>query len=199
MIAVGQKFGRWTVVAFVATSKLRCRCECGTERLVAACRLKSGESKSCGCFRRDIRRTHGLSKTPEHAAWSSMLNRCRCPSQQSYRLYGARGIRVCDRWQKSFAAFLEDMGRKPTPKHSLDRIDSNGNYEPSNCRWATAFEQQRNKRDSHFLTFNGETMCISAWSERTGFKQGTIWQRVKLGWPVEKVLTAPLCQTQRTA
>lgn len=119
-----------------------------------------------------------------------MIQRCTNPLMNVYRRYGGRGIRVCDRWMTP-DNFFADMGRKPTPAHSLDRIDSNGNYEPGNCRWATAKEQGRNTSRNHFLTFNGETRCVAEWEDHLGFKQGTIKSRVQRGWTIEQSLTLP--------
>lgn len=131
----------------------RCRCECGT--VVTVCCGNLGRTVSCGCLRDEkiatVRRTHGATGTPEFGAWQSMIRRCELPSQQNWHNYGGRGITVCKRWRHSFEAFLADVGYKPTPKHSIDRIDVNGNYEPGNVRWATASEQARNQRPRRSL------------------------------------------------
>lgn len=153
----GQKFGLWTVVARAPKRKQGnaiwwCRCECGAENAVSGGELKAGLSKSCGCRRAECNRlkaakhvTHGLSHTPEYTCWGSMRHRCRNPKSSKYADYGGRGISVCERWN-SFENFLADMGRRPTPAHSLDRINNDGNYEPGNCRWATPKEQMNNRR-----------------------------------------------------
>lgn len=103
---------------------------------------------------------------------------------------------MCDLWRRSFEAFIADVGNKPTPEHTLDRIDTNGDYEPANVRWATRKQQARNTRANHRLTFNGETLCLAEWAERMGFKYSTIVMRLKLGWTVEQALTAPLVPPQ---
>lgn len=127
----------------------------------------------------------------EYRAWSGMHTRTRNRRFKDWRLYGGRGIRVCERW-KSFANFFADMGPKPTPKHTLDRISSDGNYEPSNCRWATPKEQARNwSSRNRLLTFESETLPLSAWAERLGWCREVIRDRLNSGWSVECALTIP--------
>lgn len=132
-----------------------------------------------------------LAQTSTHKAWQWMMGRCFTKTQSTYANYGARGITVCARWL-SYENFLEDMGLRP-PGTSLDRKDNNGNYEPSNCRWATVDQQNANKRTSFFLTFNGQTMTAAQWERKVGFPYGLVWRRVKrLGWTSEKAITTPL-------
>jgi hypothetical protein len=152
----GHRFGRWLVVGFAGRGKKSaefwlCRCDCGSSGRVRSDALRNGHSRSCGCLRRDVSRESRLrhgerrTKTSEYTAWTNLLGRCTNHNQQNYRLYGGRGISVCERW-KQFENFLADVGRKPGPGYSIDRIDNDGNYEPGNCRWATASEQRRNQR-----------------------------------------------------
>lgn len=131
----------------------------------------------------------GQRPTATYSAWQAMKKRCCEPNHRSYKHYGGRGITVCDRWQ-TFDNFYADMGEQP-PGHTLDRIDVNGNYEPSNCRWATAHEQSRNRRTNRLIEFNGETLCVVDWARRVGIHQNTLWQRIITGWPVERALTEP--------
>lgn len=149
----GQSFGRWTVLnregkkgGFVSWL---CRCECGKRNVVASNSLRTGNSKSCGCYTLEKITTHGKNKNyviaPEYKTWHMMVQRCTNPNNDGYGDYGGRGIKVCDRWL-NFEDFYADMGDRPSLKYSLDRIDNNGNYEPSNCRWATQTDQSRNQR-----------------------------------------------------
>lgn len=153
---VGDVYGRLKVIeAFtneghIRNKQWRCKCSCGNEITVSKYDVRRGFTQSCGCLKRETtgtrRRTHGRSRTREHRIWRAMRTRCYNPNAGNYSDYGARGIAVCDRWNKSFAAFYEDMGKCPSDKHSIDRIDNNGNYEPGNCHWVTHSEQCRNRR-----------------------------------------------------
>ncbi len=127
--------------------------------------------------------------SPEYRIWSGMIQRCHNPNGTGFKLYGGRGIRVCDEWRKSFSVFLAHVGPKPSPSHSIDRIDPNGHYQPGNVRWSTPKEQQRNRRDNRNLTFNGETRCVSEWAEVLGIHANTILFRLENGWTVEESLS----------
>lgn len=126
---------------------------------------------------------------PEYRWWQNMLNRCRNPITPAYRNYGGRGIAVCERWL-TFENFLADIGPRPSPKHTLDRIDNARGYESGNVRWATKAEQMRNTRRNTWITAFGETMCGADWAQRNGLSPGTISTRLKMGWPSEWVVTA---------
>jgi hypothetical protein len=130
-------------------------------------------------------------KTPEYEAWQSMKARCLNPRHRFFKHYGGRGIKVCEQWRQSFANFVADMGPRPSPDHSLDRIDNNGHYGPGNCRWVTQKEQCNNRRSNHHVTFNGETRTISQWAEVTGILKSCIRLRLKAGWSIEAALTTP--------
>lgn len=195
-----QRFGRLLVLRREGVAKNGtgtaptwcCRCDCGTEVVVPGPSLRRGQSRSCGCLTRkhDAYTARHNKPTPEYSAWSAMISRCTNPKCASYRSHGARGIRVCERWQTA-ANFLADMGPRPSPHHSLDRIDNNGHYEPSNCRWATREQQHRNKRNNHVLTVGGLALPISAWSERTGLSPTTIRMRMERGWSAERAVNTP--------
>jgi len=192
----GMIIGKWTVLSECERRRGQthwvCRCECGTEAVVAGSELNHGRSRQCrGCRTR----THGASRrkdkksTPEYGAWCGMIGRCESPKNQRFKNYGGRGISVCERWRHSFQNFLEDMGKRPSLTHSLDRIDVNGNYEPGNCRWATATQQARNKRNNRVLAAFGKTMTITEWAEQTGIPPYTIRRRIRRGWTTEMALS----------
>ncbi len=134
--------------------------------------------------------TNGKTRPAEYSVWLTMRDRCRNPRNQDFADYGGRGIKVCERWN-DFAAFISDMGVRPSKKHQIDRRDNNGNYEPGNCRWATKKEQMRNTRRSRMLTLGDRTMSMSAWTEELGVGKNLISDRLRLGWSVEKALSEP--------
>lgn len=200
----GHRFNRLIVIKRAnnvgQTPKWECVCDCGNKSVVAGNKLKSGRIKSCGCYVRQLigqrSKTHGLSRRPMYLVWNSMMQRCYNPKDCSYKNYGARGIYVCDRWRESPANFIADMGVRPSPKHSIDRVDNDGPYAPENCRWATKTEQNNNLRTNRILTHNGMTQTVSVWARELGINKRTIRARLDdLGWPVEKALTATINRT----
>lgn len=197
----GQSFGRLTVIATVGKSVhgkylWRCQCSCGKETVVVGGDLVSGRTLSCGC--RNLEqivqrtRTHGLTGTRTYRIWAMMIQRCTNPAMvDSWVNYGGRGIRVCSSWLHSFENFLEDMGHPPSSKHSIDRIDNNGDYEPGNCRWATRVEQSNNRRNNVRLTHQGKTQTVAQWAEELGVTHGMLRHRLKTGASLEEVLSPP--------
>lgn len=199
----GQRFG-WLVAVEVVRGANNCRmwhclCDCGGSTRARSCDLKQLRVRSCGCYQRCVARqmftTHGMAvggrRSPELETWQHMLSRCYGSGDKRYKNYGGRGIRVCERWRVNCATFLADMGRRPTPQHSLDRIDNDGDYTPENCRWATRVEQRRNRRDNRRLVVNGETKTMSEWCAMFEVPIDRIRARLKLGWPPRVALTAP--------
>lgn len=203
-VMVGERFARWTVLSPGLRSRgglaARCRCECGEERVIPECRLKTGGSKSCGCYSADTSRkrklTHGHgtrgARLPEYRVWEAMKRRCLRPTDKNYRNYGARGISVCERWLASFDAFLSDMGMRPSPDHQIDRVNNDGNYEPANCRWATRSEQCRNRRTTRLVEYQGRTQCVLSWCEELGLNFAVVRARLQLGWSAERAFLAPV-------
>lgn len=133
----------------------------------------------------------GGKPTPEYNSWSCMKQRCCNPRHKRYAKWGGRGITICDRWLDSFANFLADMGPKPSDKHTIDRIDNDGGYSPENCRWALPVEQSSNMRTNVRYTFKGETLTMSQWIKKLGFRRGTLERRLSFGWSVDKAFSTP--------
>lgn len=195
---IGNRFGRLVVIDSAGKSKHRnllvlVKCDCGNQKIVIANNLRYGTTKSCGCLATGLRRLaklrHGMSGTPEHISWSAMKERCLTSSNPGYIDYGGRGITICDRWM-SFEKFYEDMGPRPKGA-SLGRIDNNGPYDPSNCRWETAEQQANNRRVSNIINIDGESLTISQWSRKVGIKRVTIAARIRLGWDAYLAISTP--------
>jgi hypothetical protein len=136
-------------------------------------------------------------RSAEYRAWASMLSRCYKKKHKQYPNYGKRGIKVCKKWRESFLSFLADMKPRPAGNYSLDRIDNDGNYAPANCRWATAIEQQQNRRVNRLITYNGVTLCAAEWARRLGVTRTCINHRLNLGWSSKKIVTTPSRKTNK--
>lgn len=192
----GMTFGWWHVVGRFPGNQggalWNCVCRCGRRRIICSAHLRAGHTKSCGCAPRTYYATHGKSRTPEHAILAGMLSRCQNPKRKSFKHYGGAGVTVSDRWQQ-FENFLADMGSRPSPRHSIDRIDSSGSYEPSNCRWATFTEQANNRRNTRFVTYRGTRMALTDAVRAAGsvIHYEAAWVRIRTGWSVERALETP--------
>lgn len=204
-VSPGTRYGRLVVLEETLASicpsgqtkrRFQCKCDCGTILEVRLASLRRGHTESCGCLQKERAAVsslrHGLSTSSEHGIWAAMLSRCHNPKSHAFHLYGRRGIVICERWRKSFEAFYADMGPRPSPNHSIDRIDGNKGYCLENCRWTTWTIQQRNRRNNRLLTLDGRTLCMSAWADKTGISSCTIHYRLKRGYTVEQALTMPL-------
>lgn len=207
-IQIGDKFGRLTVLRKAPSAVLikknghrqtykvwLCQCSCGNQITVRDGNLK-GKTKSCKCLRNSPK-THGFrsaSKTlpPEYTVWVAMRQRCNNPAGERYKDYGGRGIAVCERWQTSFENFYSDMGSRPTSKHMIERKDNDGNYEPSNCVWATRSEQANNTRSNHRITIGNRTENLLAWFKILNISDGTYSYRIKRGMTPIQALVIPI-------
>lgn len=190
----GQRIGRLVVTCLSTYRTAKniywtCLCDCGAIKDIPVSNLLSGRVLSCGCLYREI---NGRRVTGQQEYWiyHAMLNRCYNIKSTRYKDYGGRGIRVCDRWLEAFANFLEDMGPRPSPKHSIDRFpDNNGDYTPINTRWASQLEQASNKRNSRLITHDGLTLPMAEWARRTGLSAACIHVRLKRGLSIDAALT----------
>ena len=172
---------------------LKCKCKCGNVTRITPSQFNRKCVKSCGCLRRNGTRTiDNRSNHPLYGIWSRMIDRCENPKDKKYEYYGGRGITVCDEWHNffNFVKWSDSVGGRPEG-FTLDRINNDGNYEPSNCRWATRFQQSTNKSSNIVLDFNGESKTLVEWSISTGIKWYVLWNRYKSGWSVEKILSTP--------
>jgi hypothetical protein len=194
----GKRFGFLTAKEYAGKDKngkarWTCICDCGTEVVAPANGLVTKYITSCGVC---SKKTNGLKRrkqhrnTPLYRKYWSMIDRCQNKSSKVWDRYGGRGITVCDRWRKSFDDFVEDMG-VPGPKMTIERIDNNKGYSPENCRWATMQEQQRNRRDTVFLTFNSQTKCLADWAKELNVTPQALSYRVRNGYSTEDIFTKP--------
>lgn len=196
----GKRFGMLTVLERAdktkSGTKWLCRCDCGQTCCVLPNNLRGGRQKSCGCLRRrtPLNRTHGDSRSVRlYRIWSDMKTRCCNPSMKSYALYGGRGINVCTEWANSYEAFRDWSLRSGyVDDLSLDRIDNDGNYEPTNCRWATREQQSNNRRSNRLITANGSTKTMAEWARESGIRYTRIYKRLKRGWSEEKAVLTPV-------
>lgn len=198
IINAGDRFGRLVVVNGTNCSttkhpKYLCLCDCGATKEIRKGGLFRGDTSSCGCFRIESATRnstkHGKHGLPEYKVWKSMNDRIANPNNKHWNRYGGRGISICDRW-RDFDNFITDMGQRPTPKHQIDRINNDGNYEPSNCRWVTKTENMRNTSLCVEFKYKGQSKTLGEWSEIYGLNRMTLYNRVnRLGWDIEKALT----------
>jgi hypothetical protein len=195
----GQRFGHWTALhrdGYIYGKQIAwvCRCDCGTLSLLGGSNLRRGETTNCGCQQRkalgDRARKHGKITHRLYRTWLAMHDRCRRPAHEAYPRYGGRGIAVCAAWG-DFDAFLADMEASWRPGLTLDRKDNDGPYSPDNCWWASKHEQARNKANTRFLTFNGETRPLAAWAELLGLTRPALETRLRKGWDLERAMTTP--------
>lgn len=189
----GLVFGRLTILGDAYRNGYlvwKCLCVCGNVVYPCSSALVYGMTVSCGCsrveqfIRRNTKHGEGSRKrySPEYKLWENIKTRCNNRNAPYYKHYGGRGIKICRRWANSFMLFLKDVGRRPGKGYSIDRIDNDGDYKPSNCRWATQKQQLRNRRGNRLVTINGETKTVAEWSEVSGNIPKTIEYRLNTGW-----------------
>lgn len=200
----GQRFGRLVAISSVYSPEKgytvwECVCDCGGRARTRACALRTGNTASCGCIRREqmaalrgASRTHGKRRTPEYDAWAGIRTRCFNTRSTSYAAHGGRGITIDPRWA-TFEAFLADMGERPSEDHEIDRIDNDGPYSPENCRWSTRTENARNRRNTRKVTFRGETLPLVVWLERgvCEVDYSTFYARLRRGMTDVEAMTTP--------
>lgn len=195
---LGQRFGRLTVIEETSQRAngsilWKCRCDCGNTVLVRSNHLRRGGVLSCGCFNKEKGVTHGDTHTHLYATWRSLKDRCNNPNHPQYKDYGGRGIKVCDEWNGNYEAYREWSllnGYADTKRGdcTIDRIDVNGNYEPSNCRWVDMKAQCRNRRNNVVIECDGESHCLSEWAEMLGEPYQKLVSRHRRGWKPHEIL-----------
>jgi hypothetical protein len=194
-IRQGDVYGRFTVLGTFRENKriyAKVQCSCGSPiRYVRTDTLRDNTSKSCGCLQIEACTTHGMWKDPIFKAWKNMISRCSDPRNKRYYCYGGQGIKVCERWTV-LENFVQDMSDTYKPGLTIDRIDNDGDYEPTNCRWATTAQQNRNYRRNVVLHYNGESMCVVDWALKLNINPKTVYDRIKAGWSDEDALTRPV-------
>lgn len=162
---------------------------CKPVKATMLCSMHWARLKIHGDVNAQTRDWHGMNRSPEHVAWKAMKQRCYYVPNKEYKNYGGRGIKVCDEWLNSFSMFFAYIGKKPTPAHSLDRIDTNGNYEPGNVKWSTSIEQMNNTSRNIYITYLGETKSLANWARALGINRGTLYSRYSRGMPPQSMFT----------
>lgn len=192
----GQRFGKVVVIKYIGQSKWLCKCDCGNQKIIDGRRLRKGDTKSCGClsieqakinFKKNFY-THKQSKTRLYYIWKGIKSRCNNKNLPKYKIYGLRGIKVCNEWQKFEPFYNWAIKNGYKENLSIDRINVNGDYCPDNCRWVDMKTQQRNRQNNHLLTYKNETHCISEWAEMYNLKSSTLLARINRGWSIGKAL-----------
>lgn len=181
----GSRYGRWVVTGRApnkrSSAAWHCRCDCGNTSIVVGSSLRAGSSTKCRECNAPTRETHGMSKTPEYEVWTSIINRTENCKNNAFHNYGGRGIKMSPEWRASFESFYQDMGPRPSPKHTIERVDNSGPYSSENCRWALRAEQARNRRNNIVVEYLGETKCLHDWAAELGISPQTLYHRYKAG------------------
>lgn len=205
----GKRFGKLVALERAGSKNKRalwkCVCDCGNAAEVTSSRLVSGSTRSCGCLKRESAsklayelgkkaRTHGMRCSRIYSVWLNMKDRCNNRNNIHYNRYGGRGISICQQWNDSFESFRDwALANGYSDKLSIERIDFDGNYEPSNCKWIPFIEQAKNRSTTHFIEYKGQKKPLKDWAEEFGINRGTLTSRLlRSGWDVEKALTTPV-------
>lgn len=197
----GKRFGKLVAISIDHKSNSgtrvywKCVCDCGGTRVVSNDHLKNGDVSDCGCYRKHIAhwKKHGMCDTRLYNIWSLMKERCYNSKRKEYPNYGGRGICVCPEWHDA-KTFIDWAIKNGYSKNlTLDRIDNNGNYCPNNCRWVDRKKQMNNRRNNHYISYNGEKMTITQLAEKNGLTYSQLYKRIKLGWTIEKAISEPIC------
>ena len=197
----GMRFSRLRVIGRAPNRKgavmWLCQCDCGASTVVHGVNLRGKDTHSCGCYKTDFRRaawtTHGGTHTPEYRTWLAIIHRTTNPKNIRFSRYGGRGIAMCERWRSDFQNFLDDMGPKPSPRHSIERRDNDRGYTPENCYWATPKEQANNRKSTVWLEYHGERRPMAEWAEILGINYETFHNRITVAkWSVEKAFETPV-------
>jgi hypothetical protein len=204
---IGKRIGRLTVVRRAENTKdglarWSCKCACGRKTIMTGVLLRSGQVKGCGCMVGVHLKKHhwfegNIKDHPLHSVWQAMKSRCKYKSTRGFKYWGGKGVRVAVRWQKSFRAFVNDVGLPPNDgrRYTLERKDGSGDYTPGNVKWATYREQAQNKSNNRMLTFRGKTMCLMQWAREMNIPRDRLNQRIRKGWSVERALTEQAHET----
>ena len=184
----GKVFGCLTITNYAGCgrngSSWHWRCRCGVTGVMRSWALRRHAGRECW-------HASGVWRLPEYRSWEAMIRRCYVPAHDGFAYYGGRGIKVCDRWRDDFRVFLTDMGKRPSPRHSIERRDVNGDYTPENCYWATDREQRRNRRNTLYVWHRGELVKLIELIESLGLDRSRVCGRLKIGWSLEAALTTP--------
>lgn len=195
---INRSFGSLQVICFSKKDERRrkyflCKCICGNIKEIRYDHLLRNEIKSCGCLLGEKLRTHGHSYDRIYRIYDGMKQRCYNSNHHSYSRYGDRGIKICDEWLDNFINFYNwSIDNGYADNLTIDRIDTNGNYEPNNCRWVTQKVQSNNKRNNHYIAYNGAIKTLQEWSEVFNINKRTLFGRLQRGWTIEEALTTPI-------
>ncbi len=192
-VMIGDRFGRLSVEGrgpdnFNGKAQFKCNCDCGNTVMVQGSNLIAGRTSSCGCYKIERATKHGMAESTEYTCWVLMNQRCFNPKAGSFQYYGSRGITVCPEWANSFESFYRDMGPRPSPQHTIERRDVNGDYGPRNCYWATPDVQASNKTNSVYCVIDGTKMTVAEASRKFGLDSSLVYWRLKAGWSDEEAI-----------